>query len=110
MRRAATQLKTQLTANFSSGGGQAGPSISNTGSGIGLDNNELRRLLISKVDKIDLDRVIEMKSNRTDTEQAIRAIEVLHKQVSHIIVLLIEMMKISTQSSQSPIENQKTKM
>jgi hypothetical protein len=53
-------------------------------------------MLLSKVDKIDLDRVVEMKSNRSDTEQAIRAIDVIHKQVSHIIVLFIEMMKIST--------------
>jgi hypothetical protein len=37
-------------SSMGSGGG-----ISNPGSGIGIDNNELRKLLLSKVDKTELE-------------------------------------------------------
>lgn len=49
------------------------------GSGVGIDNNELRSLLLQKVDKIDLEKVIEIKSNKFDMEQAMKGIDVLHK-------------------------------
>lgn len=57
---------------------------------------------MSKVDKIDLDKVIDMKSNRSDTEQAMKAIDILHKQVTHIIVLFIELIKIQVGSGGVP--------
>eukprot|EP00347_Sterkiella_histriomuscorum_P007561 403348445 len=110
VRRATTQLKSQLQNSFGGGAGsQSGTSISNIGSGIGLDNNELRKILIQKVDKQELDKVMQVKSNKLDVEQALKSIDILHKQICHQIVLFIELLKLLMNPSNSPQENQKTK-
>ncbi len=50
-------------------------------------------MLMSKVDKAELEAVIDMKSNKSDTDLAMKGIDILHKQVSHLIVLLVEGVK-----------------
>jgi hypothetical protein len=58
-----------------------------------MDSNELRNMLLSKVDKAELEAVIDMKSNKKDTDLAMKGLDILHKQVTHMIVLVIEMIK-----------------
>ncbi len=48
---------------------------------------------MSKVDKFDLEAVIDMKSNKTDTDLAMKGIDIVHKQVTHMIVLIVELTK-----------------
>ena len=54
-------------------------SLSNMGAGGGLDGNDLRKILIQKVDKIEFDKAIDLKSNRVDTEQSMKALDIIHK-------------------------------
>ena len=41
----------------------------------------------------DLKILNDLKSNKIDTEQTMICVDILHKQITHIIVLLIETMK-----------------
>lgn len=42
---------------------------------------------------MELDHLATQKANKQDMEQAMQAIDIIHKQQSHIIVLLIESVK-----------------
>jgi len=53
----------------------------------------MKKLMMSKVDRVDLDAVIDLKSNKSDTDLAMKGIDIMHKQVTHMIVLLVELIK-----------------
>lgn len=36
-----------------------------------------------------------MKSNKLDTDIAMKGIDILHKQVTHVVVLVIELIKLT---------------
>ena len=42
--------------------------LSNLGSGIGMDVNELKALLVKKIDRVELEKMADLKSNKADTE------------------------------------------
>ena len=48
---------------------------------------------MSKVDQVDLEAVINMKSNKADTDVAMKGLDIVHKQVTHMIVLVVELIK-----------------
>lgn len=60
-----------------------------------MDSSELRKLLALKVDKTDMDNVIEMKSNKTDTDLVMKGLDITHKQITHLVVLVIEHIKLT---------------
>ena len=94
VRRATASLKAQIQssqqASFSNSNGYG-----NSGSGVGMDSNELRKILLSKVEKSELEVVIGMKSNKADTDLAMKSLDIIHKQITHLVVLVIEMIKLS---------------
>ena len=47
-----------------------------------------------------------MKSNKVDTEMTMKGLDILHKQITHIIVLMIEQSKIALSTS---LETEKQK-
>jgi len=49
--------------------------------------------LIKKANLSDLQTLNDLKSNKIDTEQTMICVDILHKQITHLIVLLIETMK-----------------
>lgn len=66
-------------------------------------------MLMSKVDKVDLEMVIDMKSNKTDTDLAMKGLDIVHKQVTHMIVLVVELIKSSMNSLSLHNDSDKTK-
>ena len=57
-----------------------------------------------KADKKDLIALGEIKSNKFDTEQLTRWIDIQHKQISHLVVLFYEVLKtLITQKKESDI-------
>ena len=54
---------------------------------------DMTNLLQTKADKQDLKDMLDIKSNKIDTEQTMRCIDILHKQTMHTVVLLIETLK-----------------
>lgn len=64
---------------------------------------------MSKVDKVDLEMVIDMKSNKTDTDLAMKGLDIVHKQVTHMIVLVVELIKSSMNSLSLHNDSDKTK-
>ena len=56
-------------------------------------SDEVEVMIKGKANMSDLKHLMDIKSNKVDTEQNMRSIDILHKQVTHIIVLLIELLK-----------------
>jgi hypothetical protein len=50
-------------------------------------------MLSSKVERQEVLSYLENKSNIKDTEDSMRAIDVLHKQIKHLCVILVEIMR-----------------
>ena len=56
-------------------------------------NDELKNLISAKADKTELTILSNLKSNKVDTELALRWINVMHKQIKQTVVLITEMIK-----------------
>lgn len=74
-----------------------------------MDSNELRKILLTKVDKSELEAVIDMKSNKTDTDLVMKCLDIIHKQITHMIVLDIEMIKLNMNQMSLISDSEKTK-
>lgn len=58
-----------------------------------LDEQMIGSILAMKVDKVDFSKINEDKANKTELENQLDSINTLNKQMQHIVVLIIEMMK-----------------
>ena len=59
----------------------------------------------------DFRNLMDIKSNKVDTENNMRNIDILHKQVTHIIVLLVEFLKTNVhQQKESTTKIQSKRM
>lgn len=54
----------------------------------------LKRILIMKADKVDLEKLYEIKSNKVDTDNMLDIQSMMQKQFKHILVLFIELINI----------------
>lgn len=72
---------------------------------------DLQSQLEQKADTKDLWTLNDIKSNKVDTEQAMRGIDILHLQITHILVLLIELGKtIVNQQKESQVSIQNKRL
>jgi len=55
--------------------------------------DEIQIMIKNKADMTDLKHVMDIKANKVDTENNMRCIDILHKQIEHVIVLLVEFLK-----------------
>ena len=53
----------------------------------------MKILLDKKANQSDLQNIADSKTNKQDSEQQLRAIDILHRQLDHTVVLLIEIIK-----------------
>ena len=79
------------------------------GTGVGVDAQELKKIMMSKVDKVDLEAVIDTKSNKMDTDIAMKGLDIVHKQVTHLVVLIVELIKSCMNSLSIYNDSDKTK-
>ena len=61
--------------------------------------DEVQIMLRNKADKSDVTHLMDIKSNKIDTENTMRSIDIMHKQITHIIVLLVEFLKTNVKGS-----------
>jgi len=72
----------------------------NGGSGDGNDilatdaGRNLKKQLLMKADRLDIEKLFEIKSNVTDTENMIECQGVLTKHTKHILILFIEILNL----------------
>lgn len=74
-----------------------------------MDTGEFKKALVGKVDKVELEAVINMKSNKHDTDIAMKGIDILHKQVTHLVVLVVELVKLVMNQLSLISDSEKTK-
>lgn len=61
----------------------------------GLDERAFFEILSMKVDRMDFDRLNEQKSNKNETENMMDGVNVLNRQIQHLILILTEVLKMN---------------
>lgn len=72
-----------------------------------MDQNELRKMMAVKVG--DLGAIIELKSNKTDTDLIMKCVDIMHKQITHVIVLVVELIKLDMVQMSLQTDSDKSK-
>ena len=67
----------------------------NPNGGSMLDSNEIKNMMSSKVDRDELTVLYDLKSNKLDMEMTMKSVDIVHKQVKHLVVILVEIMRLS---------------
>lgn len=60
------------------------------GASVSVNVGELKKLILNKIDKVDMEMLVESKASKKDTNKALLSVELLHKHISHIMVILME--------------------
>ena len=76
-------------------------------SSFGLAGVGISKLLAFKVDKKDLNEKLKEKSNKTDIEMAMRQIQILHKQLKQVSLLLTQKFRASLEGQIGMSQNAK---
>ena len=59
----------------------------------GFNYRDFAMMMGTKARQDDLDELKQNKANKTDSENQMKAIDILHRQIQHLIILLIEVVK-----------------
>ena len=59
----------------------------------GLEQQDIVGVLSKKAEKTEVEELRRNKTNKCDSENQMKAIDIIHKQVTHTVVLLIEVVK-----------------
>lgn len=66
------------------------------------------KVLESKVNFSDLPQILAVKSNKADTEMALRQIEIVHKQLQQLVVLVVQKLRQSIDQNLNETQHSKT--
>ena len=58
-----------------------------------LYEDDILKLMETKVDKTELYEHIKMKTNKSDTEMQMKAIDIMHRMLNHISVIITDILK-----------------
>ena len=56
----------------------------------------MKKLLVMKADKVDIERIYEIKSNKTDTDNMLEVQAMMQKQMKHTLVLFLELVNLQS--------------
>ena len=82
----------------------------NGGSGTGNDilatdaGRNLKKQLLMKADRLDIEKLFEIKSNISDTQNMIECQQVLTDHTKHVLVLFIEILNLQTIKAGDPVQ------
>ena len=62
----------------------------------GVTFKEIDDLMVNKVDRSEMELVLNLKSNKTDTNTNMVSIDIMHKHIKHLAVLIIEILRSKT--------------
>ena len=54
---------------------------------------DVEEMLSSKIERTELEYVLDLKSNKVDTQSNMQAVDIIHKQIKHLTVLIIEILR-----------------
>lgn len=55
--------------------------------------DEIHNMIKNKADISDLQHMMDVKSNKIDMENNMRCVDILHRQIEHVVVLMVELIK-----------------
>lgn len=58
-----------------------------------INTSDWVQMIQTKAEKIDLERIQEIKANKSDVEHQMKAIDIMHRQMTHLSILLTEVQK-----------------
>jgi hypothetical protein len=56
--------------------------------------SNIKKLMIMKADKVDIEKIYEIKSDKIDTNNMLEVQQLMSKQFKHILVLFIELINL----------------
>ena len=70
---------------------------------------QMKGVVAVKADKSTLDEIVTEKANKVDTEMCLRWVDLLHKMVNKVVLLLTTKLKIDIDLNKDTANNQKNK-
>lgn len=67
----------------------------------GNDSSELRSMIELKADRIEMNELLDAKGNKVDMVNNMKAVDIIHKQVRHLIILLMENFRVQVETENS---------
>ena len=61
------------------------------------DNKKINRVIEEKADKTEVLSLLNTKSNVKDTDANMKAIDIMHKQIKHLSVIMVEILRFETE-------------
>ena len=58
-----------------------------------INTSDWVQMIQTKAEKIYLERIQEIKANKQDVEHQMKAIDIMHRQMTHLSILLTEVLK-----------------
>jgi hypothetical protein len=59
----------------------------------GFNFRDFMTMMNTKARQSDVEELVKNKTNKTDSENQMKAIDILHRQIQHLIILQIEVVK-----------------
>lgn len=75
-----------------------------------MNAEELKEVLTKKADRADLTALLEIKSNKIDLEQTMNALDTVYRQVQHVIVILVELLRSGVTTAETKLSKENKKM
>lgn len=74
-----------------------------------VDMQDVKNLVANKIEKTEFDAQMSMKSNKIDMETNMKAVDILHKQLQHLIVVFLEELRIAVNNTNETWKTQTNK-
>eukprot|EP00347_Sterkiella_histriomuscorum_P010846 403374700 len=97
VRRATLHLSKNTSMQIGGNGGD----LENQTGNYSIANEEMKSIIASKVDRQELNEIFQNKSNKKDTELCLRWIEIIHRQIKQISILITEILKFDIEQLQN---------
>ena len=71
--------------------------------------DQMKDVVATKADKAMIDQVVVEKANKVDTEMCLRWVDLLHKMVNKVVLLLTTKFKVDLDNANDTVNNKQNK-
>ena len=75
-----------------------------------INKEIVKRMISNKIDIVEFESKLSLKSNITDTESNMKSVDILHNQIKNLIVIILECLNLDITSLKNNAENEKSKL
>ena len=75
-----------------------------------INKEIVKRMISSKIDNIEFESKLNLKSNIVDTESNMKSVDILHNQIKNLIVIVLECLNLDISALTNNAENDISKL